>query len=86
VIDPRTTNIVGQRVVIVSRSFTAARETYGRGIVRVVDYQHGIFAFLIEAVGSIEAFGVHDGGLFQVTTSDETNEVIVDRETEGAAS
>lgn len=79
-IDPRTTNIIGQHVMIVKRSFEGARMTYGRGIVRVVDYQHGYFSFLVEAVGSIEEFGTHDGGLFQVTTADECYEVVVDRE------
>jgi len=82
VIDPRTTNIVGQRVLIVDRA-APPRTTYGRGVVRVVDYQHGVFAFLIEALGPISCFGVGDGGLFQITTADETAEVIVDREAAG---
>ena len=79
-IDPRTTNIVSQRVLIVKRSLVATSEVYGRGVVRVVDYQHGAFTFLIEAVGPIDALGVSDGGLFQASTFDESVEVIVDRE------
>ncbi len=84
-IDPRTTNIVGQRVIVARRGVApsdAAARVFGRGIVRVVDYQGGHFAFLIEAVGAIDQFGVGDGGLFQVTTWDEETEVAVDRETQ----
>jgi hypothetical protein len=78
-IDPRTTNIIGQRVLIARRSTTPAeRELLGRGIVRVIDYQGGGFAFLLEAVGTIDRFGVGDGGLFEVTTANETVEVVVD--------
>jgi hypothetical protein len=78
-IDPRTTNIVGQRVAIARRGANPI-EVLGHGVVRVIDYQGGCFAFLIEAVGEIDRFGVGDGGLFQVTTFDESIEVVVDRE------
>ena len=74
-IDPRTTNIIGQRVVIIRR---AEQQTLGRGVMRVVDYQEGAFAFLIEAIGAIDGLAI-DGSLFQVTTWDETIEIIVDR-------
>lgn len=77
---PGATNIVGQRVVIVARGGSPTAVRYGRGIVRAVDLQHGIFTFLIEAVGSVDLFTDTDGGFFQVTTADETVEVIVDRE------
>lgn len=80
-IDPRTTNIVGQRVAITRRGVNSLEpRVLGRGVVRVIDYQGGCFAFLIEAVGEIDGFGVGDGGLFQVTTLDESIEVVVDRE------
>lgn len=82
-IDPRTTNIVGQRVLIVRRD-PSNRELLGRGVVRVVDYQAGAFALLIEAVGPVHGRGAllaGDGSLFQVTTWDETIDLVVDRET-----
>lgn len=80
-IDPRTTNIVGQRVLIMRRSTDPAeRQKLGRGIVRVIDYQGSCFAFLIEAVGAINHLGVGNGGLFEVTTWSEETEVVVDRE------
>src|SRR5580765_3662888 len=84
-IDPRTTNIVGQRVLIKHRG-EPAREVLGSGIVRVIDYHGGSFSFLIEALGEIssERFGVGDGGLFEVSTSDESVEVVVDRTSDAA--
>jgi hypothetical protein len=82
VIDPRTTNIVGQRVLILKRDFhLEKREFLGRGVVRVVDYQEGSFALLIEAVGAIAFWGtVSDGSLVTISTGDETYEIVVDRE------
>lgn len=81
-IDPRTTNIVGQRVLILKRGVPLGKqELLGRGIVRVVDYQGGSFAFLIEAVGDLDYWGsVSDGSLVTISTGDETYEIIVDRE------
>lgn len=85
-IDPRTTNIVGQRVLIARRD-PSNTEPLGRGVVRVVDYQGGAFAFLIEAVGPVHASWsgddllAEDGCLFQVTTWDETIKLVVDHET-----
>lgn len=83
-IDPRTTNIVGQRVLIVRRTTDPdKRKTLARGVVRVVDYQDATFVMLIEAVGTSEDmdswFSVVDGSLFQVSVADETIEVMVDR-------
>jgi hypothetical protein len=67
-IDPRTTNIVGQRVLIKHRAMLEC-DVIGRGVVRVVDYQGGSFSFLIEAVGEIDRFGTGDGGLFEVSNT-----------------
>lgn len=78
-IDPRSTNIIGQRVLILKRA-TNPSEQIGRGIVRVVDHQGGCFALLIEAVGALAWFGVSDGGLFEVSTAYEDIEVVVDHE------
>ena len=84
-IDPRTTNIVGQRVLIMSQNPDNV-DPLGRGVVRVTDYQNGAFAFLIEAVGEVRASWNRDvllagnGELFQVTTFDETIKLVVDRE------
>lgn len=66
-IDPRT-NIVGERVLITSRG-QPDRKVFGRGVVRAVDLQGGIFTFLIEAVGVIDLWGcIEDGELFQIST------------------
>jgi len=84
-IDPRTTNIVGQRVLIARRD-PSNSELLGRGVVRVVDCQSSAFAFLIEAVGPVHApwsgddLLAEDGCLFQVTSWDETIKLIVDHE------
>lgn len=81
-IDPRTTDIVGSRVRIVKRA--DSRQMQGHGVVRVVDYNQGAFALLIEAVGRIGDgswwFRVEDGELFEVSMSDETLAVVVERE------
>lgn len=81
-IDPRTTNLIGQHILIVRRGvISTAPQVLGRGIVRVVDYQGSSFALLIEAVGAIsDWYIVGDGGLFEVSAADETVEVIMDHE------
>ena len=74
-IDPRTTNIVGVKVKIIKRWNSAV---CGRGVVRVVDYNHGAFNFLVESTDYTNDFGASKGGLFQVSTLDESLEVVVD--------
>lgn len=75
-IDPRTTNLIGQRVLILRRS-AEPHEVLGQGTVRVVDYQGSHFAILIEALTPIPCFGTTAGGLFVITTSDETLEIVI---------
>jgi hypothetical protein len=73
--------MIGQHISIVHKgTFAAEPKPLGRGIIRALHYQDGSFALLIEALGAIDAFGINDGALFHLTTSDETVEVIVDRE------
>lgn len=74
-IDPRTTDIVGERVIVVSRG--NPDDVIARGVVRVVDCEHGTFHLLIEADGDAPRWGVRDGGLFQVSAVDEGVEIVV---------
>lgn len=86
-IDPRTTNIVGTRVRLVKCANPT--DVQGRGVVRVVDYNHGTFTLLIEAVGAIgdgSWYSASDGELFQVSLSDETISVFIDDRRTGDAS
>ena len=76
-IDPRTTNIVGAHVRLVKRIDPS--NIQGRGVVRVVDYNQGAFALLIEAIGAIgdgSWFSANDGELFQVSLFDESIAVL----------
>ena len=78
-IDPRTTNIVGTYVRIVKREDPL--NVQARGVVRVVDYNQGAFALLIEAVGDVDDgswFRMRDGELFQISMFDESVAVVVE--------
>ena len=78
-IDPRTTNIVGTHVRIVKREDPL--NVQARGVVRVVDYNQGAFALLIEAVGDVDDgswFRMRDGELFQISMFDESVAVVVE--------
>lgn len=78
-IDPRTTNIVGECVRVVKRNKPA--EILGRGVVRVVDYNQGSFVMLVEATEDTTSdWRLSKGELFQVSVLDEWTEVLVDRE------
>ncbi len=82
-IDPRSSNIVGDCVRIVKRA--DPHNTLGRGIVRAVDWNNGAFTLLIEAVGIIDSsYGgsphARDGELFQVSLFDETLAAMADNE------
>jgi hypothetical protein len=80
-IDPRTTNIVGAHVRLVKRIDPS--NIQGRGVVRVVDYNQGAFALLIEAIGVIgdgSWFSASDGELFQVSLFDESIAVVVEND------
>lgn len=85
-IDPRTTNIIGAHVRLVRRSNPA--KIQARGVVRVVDYNHGAFSLLIEALGAIGEgdeggwYCMSDGELFQVSLFDESTAVVVANETD----
>lgn len=84
-IDPRTTNIVGAHVRLVKRIDPS--NIQGRGVVRVVDYNQGAFALLIEAIGVIgdgSCFSASDGELFQVSLFDESIAVVVENESRRA--
>lgn len=76
-IDPRTTNIVGTRVRIVNRS---NQRITCRGVVRVVDYNQGVFALLIEATETADDLYPSKGELFQVSLFDESIAVTVEDE------
>jgi hypothetical protein len=79
VIDPRTTNIVGERVQVVKRS--SPTTVLARGAVRVVDYNQGTFVLLVEATEAMDSdWCTHKGELFQVSVLDEWTEVLVDGE------
>ena len=84
-IDPRTTNIVGAHVRLVKRIDPS--NIQGRGVVRVVDYNQGAFALLIEAIGAIgdgSWFSANNGELFQVSLFDESIAVLVENESRNA--
>jgi len=77
-IDPRTTNIVGERVRVVRRGDYA--KVYARGVVRVVDYNQGTFMLLVESIEDRDSdwWSLSKGELFQVSLFDESTAVIVD--------
>ena len=75
-IDPRTTDIVGVHVRLVNRADPSNIKAYG--VVRVVDYNQGAFALLIEAVGDSSWYSLSDGELFQISMFDETTAVVID--------
>lgn len=83
-IDPRTTDIVGTHVRLVKRIDPS--NIQGRGVVRVVDYNQGAFALMIEAIGTIgdgSWFSASHGELFQVSLFDEAIAIVVENESKG---
>lgn len=84
-IDPRSTDIIGEAVRLVARgSFgrldMAKGDVVARGVVRVVAVEDGLLWLLIESIGDARIWNVCDGGLFQVCVSHEEFEVVVDDE------
>ena len=69
------TNIVGAKVKILKRWNAAV---CARGVVRVVDYNHGAFNLLVESTDYANDFGVSKGGLFQISVNDESTEVVIE--------